>query len=139
MNTQNIIARFIPLTDVAILLLGLLIILMTAAKFDNKSANDEQKNNVIDVIYFYAKTDGSCYLFNPETNKEERFVDTESDKDIRKILDQSKSKVQLLFLISRSGDWDYKWEPQKIDSLKKNWKLDENKHRIFRLTDVPLN
>ena len=145
MKIKSIIARFLPLLDVAILLFGLMIVLMTYAHFE-KQGEVVQSGDVltgenrtivdqhVEMILLHAAPDGKC--FRIESGEITVEIDTTSDKDIRSVLDMSQKKLKLILLVSKPGEIDIMWTHEKINELKTTWGLGENEI-LYRLTSIP--
>ncbi len=148
MNIKTIIARFLPLLDVTVVLLGLMMVLMAYAQFEEESARsgeqaassefaEAQAKPGVRIIYLYGNPDGSCHEFDPAIKEKKNRIATDSDKDIRSILDEQASDATWLLLFTLANDkHEGKWSQQKISTLKKTWKLNE-KQKLFELGDAP--
>ena len=150
MKTTNILARFISLMDIALLLLGIFIVLLSAARFtkaaaEKKSAVPPVQNMKVvlnkaasenmSLIFLYAgsagKRKGHCYTledgFIPG-----REIDTESDADLRQLIKERNAVNPIIFLVSEKGAWDIDWPEKRIRAIEKTWQ-----EKVIRVVNVP--
>ena len=129
MRISDILARFLSLLDVTILLLGLFLVLLAAAKDKDKSSNGKSSiesaarafiENSVTPIWIYAFSDGGpyrekCCLLN-ENFEPERIIDISTENDVSKLITGTKKPV--IFIITKKGSIDgriHRVISQKID------------------------
>ena len=134
MKATGVIARFLSLLDVALILLGLLMITMTQVQLRSKAKSGSTPTNTIaalagvEFIYLYAGWKGSengrCYLLDANLTVS-REVRTDTPADIQAILaakkqqnDQANPVVLLLF--SENG-WYAAWSPERLSKIEQTW------------------
>lgn len=131
LRATGVIVRFIPLLDVAFILVGLLMILVAHAQARSKQPAAESKNLAqiagLDFIYLYAGTAGTeqgrCY----ELNADKRIVreirsDVNDDLERLKAQRGSRKNPIVLLLISDKG-FDSMWSDKKLQSMERTWNL----------------
>ncbi|MBL8868710.1 MAG: hypothetical protein JNK90_02900 [Planctomycetaceae bacterium] len=134
MKTSGVIVRFLSLLDVALILLGILLLALTqstmsieqeknvAGSSDNMSPIDQ-----LNVVYLYAgwKGDekGKCYLLGADM-KIEREISTTSKDDILSTIEKHEDENRpstLLILLFDSNGWFDSWPDDKIKKLEDAW------------------
>lgn len=132
-RASGVIVRFIPLLDVAFILLGMIIVLMAQAQIRSKKPATpraappmplaEQAN--LDFIYLYAGTAGEelgrVYELGP--NQELlREVRTEVGDDLNRLLAlRAKRGTPLVVLLISDRGFDAVWDERKLQGMKKAW------------------
>jgi hypothetical protein len=135
-RASGVIVRFIPLLDVAFILLGMIIVLVAQAQIRSKQPTPpksglpmplaEQAN--LDFIYLYAGTAGEelgrAYELGPnqELLREVR-TDTGEDMDRLLALRGKRGNPLIILLISDRG-FDAVWDEKKLQTMKKAWGLE---------------
>lgn len=136
MKATGVIVRFLSLLDVALILLGVLMIALTQAQLRSDpnqgkaSADTMAALADVDFVYLYAgwkgNENGKCYLLGPN-GEIGREVRTETADDIQDILksrrthkDQANHVVMLLF--SEDG-WYSAWDAKKLAGIEQTWKV----------------
>ena len=117
MSYSRIIARLIPLSDVAICILGLLLILLVFADFQQSQAK-------VSVEFFYAHPNGECWYIPVEGEAVKVGIDCIDD--IEAIFggnrDPMKERLPLLILFSLPKEAGEFWTDDRIDELRKTWR-----------------
>jgi hypothetical protein len=135
LRAAGVIVRFIPLLDVAFILLGMVIVLVAQAQM--KSAKPTPKNIAaksfseqagVDFIYLYAGTAGEelgrCYEIGP--NQELlREIRTEVADDLLRLLAlRGKRGNPLIILLISDQGFDAVWSEKKLLAMKKIWGME---------------
>jgi hypothetical protein len=149
MRVTGVTSRFLALLDVALILLGILMIALAktqeAAQADVRGAGDVTSQAadgdesgsgpssetldaaaIADFIFVYAGTGGNergrCYLMDAHRNRL-REIRTDSDGDIRSILDSRSARSRepvVMLMISQQG-FDWMWSPDRVHALSQVW------------------
>lgn len=150
MNATNILARFLSLMDIALLLLGIFIVLLSIARYTKAAAEKETvvpsvqnmqvvlnkaANENMSLIFLYAgstgKRKGHCYTledgFIPG-----REIDTATDSDLRQLIKERNAINPIIFLVSEKGAWDIDWPEKRIRAIEKTWQ-----EKVIRVVNVP--
>lgn len=136
LRATGVIVRFIPLLDVAFILLGMMIVLMAQAQMRStkpKASSPQSAKPLVDqagldFVYLYAGTAGSelgrCYELGPQQELL-REVRTENPDDMNRLLAlrPKRSNPLVILLISDQG-FDAVWSEKKLASMKKQWGLE---------------
>lgn len=146
MRASSVIVRFLSLLDVALLLLGILMVVLAhsqlrsdEAKQGSASLDRADLAVPVDFIFVYAgwrgEQNGKCYLLgrNGKPGKELR---TDSAADIRNISTGPHGKERrkkVVILVFPDDGWFSAWDEKKISAIKEAWGLD-----LFPLYKVPL-
>ena len=133
MKSSGVIVRFLSLLDVALILLGVLMLaLMQTTVSSQQQTSAAESNDVsaidqVNFIYLYAgwkgEQKGHCYLLGQDM-KIDRKVSTTSNEEIQAIIaerrdtDKSTDVVMLLF---DSDGWFASWPDRKINGLEDVW------------------
>ena len=151
MKTTNILARFISLMDISLLLLGIFIVLIAAARYTKaeakKSANassdeismsevlDKAASDNMTLIFLYAGCSGNrkghCYTLE-DGFISGREIDTKTDSDLRDLLKERRAVNPIIFLVSETGAWDIDWPEKRLHEIEKNWN-----EKVIRIVNVP--
>ena len=139
MRATGVVSRFLPLLDVALLLLGLLmIVMMQASLTDQESVTPDSEQSIeskagLDFIFLYAgwkdAQAGKCFLMEKDMRigKEIR-VDSKVDID-ELALDSKRSKKTknlIVFLSYSKLGWFDLWPPKRIAEIEKLWGITIN-------------
>ena len=139
MRATGVVSRFLPLLDVALLLLGLLmIVMMQASLTDQESVTPDSEQSIeskagLDFIFLYAgwkdAQAGKCFLMEKDMRigKEIR-VDSKVDID-ELALDSKiskKTKNLIVFLSYSKLGWFDLWPPKRIAEIEKLWGITIN-------------
>ena len=140
MRATGVVSRFLPLLDVALLLLGLLmIVMMQASLTDQESVTPDSEQSIeskagLDFIFLYAgwkdAQAGKCFLMEKDMRigKEIR-VDSKVDID-ELALDSKRSKKTknlIVFLSFSKSGWFDLWTPERIKEIEKVWGMTINR------------
>jgi hypothetical protein len=148
-RASGVIVRFIPLLDVAFILLGMIIVLMAQAQIRSKKPAApksalpmplaQQAN--LDFIYLFAGTAGEelgrCYEMGP--NQELlREVRTEVGDDVHRLLALRGTRgTPLVILLISDRGFDAVWNEKKLQGMKKAWGVEIA--RIYPFHRQPTN
>ena len=139
MRATGVVSRFLPLLDVALILLGLLmIVMMQASLTDQESVTPDSEQSIeskagLDFIFLYAgwkdAQAGKCFLMEKDMRigKEIR-VDSKVDID-ELALDSKRSKKTknlIVFLSYSKLGWFDLWPPKRIAEIEKLWGITIN-------------
>jgi hypothetical protein len=135
-KATGVIVRFLSLLDVALILLGVLMItLMQAqmrsdAKQGNSSADGMAELADVDFVYLYAGwkggENGRCYLLsaNREIGREVR---TDTPDDIQEVLTARRTKKdranQVVMLLFSDDGWYSAWDAKRLAGIEQTWKV----------------
>lgn len=136
MRATGVLVRFLSLLDVALILLGVLMLALmytqvrTPTEQGQSSASGPAELAEVDFVYLYAgwkgEESGKCYLLGPngEVGQEVR---TDSPSDIRRILDSrptdnSKTTPVVMLLFGEDG-WYAAWDADRMNALEEAWNL----------------
>ncbi|HQR09430.1 MAG TPA: hypothetical protein PLN21_21590 [Gemmatales bacterium] len=133
LRATGIIVRFIPLLDVAFILLGMMIVLMAQAQMRSSKPKETapQANKTLadtaglDLIFLYAGTAGGelgrAYELGPQQELL-REVRTDVPDDLNRLLALrgKKGNPLVILLISDQG-FDAVWSEKKLATMKKQW------------------
>lgn len=142
MRATNVLARFASLLDVTIILLGLMMLMLSVGElteFEATSSSPEtnipEQSGLSDLsrriieqhlhpILLYAgfqgERKGRCYLLD-ESFKPGREIDTESKRDIQRLVDANQPRRPIILLLSPEGAWDDDWNQETIERIEKTW------------------
>jgi hypothetical protein len=136
LRASGIIVRFIPLLDVAFILLGMMMVLMAQAQMKSKKPKDAApqaakslaEQTGVDAIYLYAGTAGPelgrCYELGPQQELL-REVRTEVPDDMQRLLAlRGKRGTPLVILLISDQGFDAFWSDKKLANMKKTWNLE---------------
>lgn len=136
MKATGVIVRFLSLLDVALILLGVLMItlmqaqLRSDAKQDTSSADGMAELADVDFVYLYAgwkgAENGRCYLLS--ANREiEREVRTDTADDIQEVLTtrrtQKERANQIVILLFSDDGWYSAWDAKRLAGIEQIWKV----------------
>lgn len=143
LRATGIIVRFIPLLDVAFILLGMMIVLMAQAQMRHSKPSQTAPENVsladqtgLDMIYLYAGTAGAelgrCYELGSQQELL-REVRTDLPDDMNRLLAlrPKRGNPLVILLISDQG-FDAVWSERKLAAMKKSWGLEIARIYPFR-------
>lgn len=147
LRATGVIVRFIPLLDVAFILLGMMIVLMAQAQIRSTKSKDATPQNAksiadqagLDFIYIYAGTAGSemgrCYELGAQQELL-REIRTDVGDDMNRLLAlrPKRTNPMVVLLISDQG-FDAVWSDKKLSTMKKSWGLEIA--RIYPFRRVP--
>jgi hypothetical protein len=150
LRATGVIVRFIPLLDVAFILLGMMMVLLAQASIKTKKektgaaavapkALSEQAG--LDIIYLYAGTAGSelgrCYELGPQ-QEILREIRTEVPDDMNRLLAlRSKRGTPLVVLLISDQGFDAVWSEKKLSTMKKSWNLEIARIYPYRRSTKP--
>jgi len=135
-RATGVIVRFLSLLDVALILLGVLMIALMQAQLrsdakEGRSASDRMAEVAdVDFIYVYAgwkgPENGRCYLVN--ANREiGREMRTDTAEDIQEVLGARKTQReranQVVMLLFSDDGWYSSWDTRKLSGIEQSWKV----------------
>jgi hypothetical protein len=135
MRAAGVIVRFIPLLDVAFILLGMVIILMAQAQIRSAKAAPRPASPQslaeqagVQFLYLYAGTAGEelgrCYELGPQQELM-REIRTDVPDDIQRLLAlRGKAGNPLVLLLISDRGFDAVWSEKKLAAMKKTWGLE---------------
>ncbi len=138
LRATGVIVRFIPLLDVAFILLGMMMVLMVQSTMKSKkntapaaaaSAPKPMSEQAgLDIIYLYAGTAGSelgrVFELGPQQELM-REIRTEVSDDMNRMLAlRSKKGTPLVVLLISDQGFDAVWSEKKLATMKKNWNVE---------------
>lgn len=147
-NLSKIMARFLPLMDLSTLLLGLFIVILSVAKFEEAAISKTNAENEVYagdfikaavknqffVVPLFASCDnengreyGKCYGMDERYNISDKEIRTDTNEDIIKEIEKYKknpddNRKPLVLLFSEKGAWDSDWSVEVLKSLETKWK-----------------
>lgn len=146
LRATGIIVRFIPLLDVAFILLGMMIVLMAQAQMRSTKPKQSAPQAAasladqagLDMIYLYAGTAGGelgrCYELGPQQELL-REVRTDLPDDMNRLLAlRTKRGNPLVILLISDQGFDAVWSEKKLAAMKKSWGLEIARIYPFRRT-----
>lgn len=122
MKATGVVARFVPLLDVTLILLGLLMIVLTQAKMSPGGATSPIEPQ-LDIVYLYAGWDGPrkgrVYRlgFDGSIGPEVR---SENPAAINKLKGSDGRRPAFVLVIDADG-WTSDWTAEKIRNLAQVW------------------
>ncbi|HMO34824.1 MAG TPA: hypothetical protein PKA06_02165 [Gemmatales bacterium] len=146
LRASGVIVRFIPLLDVAFILLGMMMVLMAQASMKPKQHKKEEtvlsalqpisEQAGLDIIYLYAGTAGAewgrCYELGPQ-QEILREIRTDVPDDMRRLLAlRSKRATPLVVLLISDQGFDAVWSEKKLAAMKKQWNVEIARIYPFR-------
>ncbi|MBL8821620.1 MAG: hypothetical protein JNJ77_03460 [Planctomycetia bacterium] len=144
LRATGVIVRFIPLLDVAFIMLGIMIVLMAQAQVRRTEKSQQPTAPTpaladqagLDMVYLYAGTAGSemgrCYELGPQQELL-REVRTDVPDDMNRLLAlRGKKGTPLVILLISDQGFDAVWSEKKLASMKKNWNLEIARIYPFR-------
>jgi hypothetical protein len=138
MKATGIIARFVSLLDIALILLGLLMIVLTQAQMPTAShaAGDAgQAAADVDFVYLIAGSDqrrGRVYQLGPDSRVGAE-VRTDNSSDIDRLKSASTKTNQVFILLYSEKGWYPEWDDKRRAALDKAWNT-----RIVHIYNVKL-
>lgn len=147
---SRIMARFLPLMDLSILLLGCFMLVLTATKFDTSGKEKETASLVFRsvaehtcVMLYVACEDkdgrqsGQIYSLDKDYNIGKEPISQTSPEDIDSIIKEilprkRKREEAVVFILSEKYAWDQNVPRDLCLKLKECWKLP----RVYRVKDV---
>ena len=136
MKATGVIVRFMSLLDVALILLGVLMITLTqaqmrsVAKQGNSSADGMAELADVDFVYLYAgwkgEENGRCYLLsaNCQIGREVR---TDTPDDIQEVLTARRTQKnranQVVMLLFSDDGWYSAWDAKKLAAIEQAWQV----------------
>ena len=136
LRASGIIVRFIPLLDVAFILLGMMMVLMAQAQMKSKKPKENSpqaakslaEQSGVDTVYLYAGTAGNelglCYELGPQQELL-REVRTDVSDDMQRLLAlRGKRGTPLVILLISDQGFDAIWSEKKLAAMKKTWNLE---------------
>lgn len=134
MRATGVITRFLSLLDVALLLLGVLMIALMHAQLRSATAQGQHSNpltQVADFVCVYAgwkgQDNGKCFLLGPDLGIA-REIRTDTPDEIKSILTtkavNSGKTNQIVLLVFSDDGWYSAWDSKKIDKIKQTWKIE---------------
>jgi hypothetical protein len=135
-KATNVIARFLSLLDVALILLGVLMIILIQSQIRGEAqqghaaADGLAKLAGIDFVYLYAGwkgyENGRCYLLTADGTIG-REVRTDTAADIQQVLStrsgHNERPHQIVMLLFSDDGWYSAWDPDRLAKIEKTWKL----------------
>ncbi len=150
LRATGVIVRFIPLLDVAFILLGMVIVLMAQAQMRSSKLAAKQmpakslaEQAGLDLVYLYAGTAGEelgrCYELGP-SQELLREVRTDVPDDVQRLLAlRGKRGNPLVILLISDRGFDAMWSDKKLLLMKKTWGLEIARiYPFHRRTGEPL-
>ena len=156
---SKIMARFLPLMDLSILLLGCFMVVLTAAKFDDVTNGKERETASIIarsvaehtcvMLYVvackgevdeYGRPNGEIYALDKDDHTSPKPISKTSSDDIEAIIKEilprnRKPEEVVVFILSQQGAGDDHVPRDLCLKLKESWKLP----RIYRVTGVDID
>jgi hypothetical protein len=138
MRATSVIARFLSLLDVALILLGLLMIMLTKAQLGEGAAElpVEAEPGLADLanvqfVYLVAgwrgEKDGKCFLLGPD-RKWDREIRGDRDTDIKQLTQtrsgDGKPVTPVVMLLFAEDGWFSAWDESKLKQLESVWQVD---------------
>jgi len=145
MQIKGILARFLPLCNVTICILGLMLCLQTFADYERSAKAANQK---LDEAFLYCHckkemfdgveyNNGDLSRINAD-NTLTKVSQDKLDENIKEFIEKNSDKVKIFCFVSKPGDNDYQWTEKKLDDIKKAWDIDDKTRRLTRLINIPL-
>ena len=135
MRATGVISRFLSLLDVALLLLGMLMLTLTQAQLRAKvgqaTASEELTGIAqVDYVYLFAGTYGEqrgrCYALGPKQQLL-REVRTDVADDIELLLDEpvpgANPQTRAVMLLISGRGFDSMWDAERISAMEDIWGL----------------
>ena len=145
MNTANVIVRFMSLLDVALVLLGVLMLALmqtsvsTPVPADKGQAKARSIKDQVQFIYLFAGWEGDqnglCYLLN-EKMEIGRQVSMNSAADIESHLKRNgieRSKAVAILVYEENG-WFSEWKKERISEAEKIWDI-----KVIEVFDITIS
>jgi hypothetical protein len=138
MKATGIIARFVSLLDIALILLGLLMIVLTQAQLPTASrvAGDAvQAAADVDFLYLVAGSDerrGRVYVLESDGRLGDE-VRTDNSSDIDRLKSKSTKANQVFILLYSEDGWYAEWDDKRRAALDKAWNA-----RVVHIYNVKL-
>lgn len=132
MKATNIFVRFLSLLDVALVLLGVLMIALTQAQLSSDVGtppNGLPELPKVEFIYLYAGWEGPqkgrCFLLN-ENLEIGREIRTDTADDIEELLN-TKSRPEnritpVVMLLFDENGWYSDWDAKRLAQIEQTWK-----------------
>jgi len=131
-KATGVIARFLSLLDIALILLGvLMVILMQAQLHSGVKQGSNQVDGApaladIDFIYVYAGWNGTengrCYLLGDD-RKIGQEIRTDTADDIQAVLSARKASNQVVMLLFSDEGWYSAWDGKRVAEIEQAWKI----------------
>jgi hypothetical protein len=142
MRATNVLARFASLLDVIIILLGLMMVMLSAAELTELETEPSEEiieptagreefdlmqkvmEKHLNPILLYAGCEGDkkgrCFLLegNFEPGRE---IAIDSNRDLQRLVEESPSRRPVILLLSPEGAWDADWGESQIERIEENW------------------
>lgn len=135
MKSSGVIVRFLSLLDVALILLGVLMmaLMQTTVSSGQRTIAPASKNvsaiDQVNFIYLYAgwkdEQKGRCYLLGQDM-KIDRRVSMSSNEEIKAIIDERRDtdkSTDVVMLLFDSDGWFASWPDTKISELEDVWEV----------------
>jgi hypothetical protein len=125
MKISGVMARFLPLLDIALILLGLLMIMLTQAQL--RSDGPESEHGFVHLLAGWkGEQAGRCYLLQPDGTIAQE-IRTDTDEDIRRVLSEGAEPTEpvrqfVMLLFDRDG-WYSSWNPKKLNDIERTWNV----------------
>ena len=138
MKATGIIARFVSLLDIALILLGLLMIVLTQAQLPTASravGDAVQAAADVDFVYLVAGSDqrgGRVYVLESDGRLGDE-VRTEDSSDIDSLKSKSTKANQVFILLYSEDGWYAEWDDKRRADLDKAWNA-----RVVHIYNVKL-
>lgn len=135
-RASGVIVRFLSLLDVALILLGVLMIALMQAQLRSDvkppttPADPMSALADLDFIYLYAgwrgPENGRCYLLTADGGLGQE-VRTDTADDIQAILAASRAKTersnQFVILLFSDDGWYSAWDASRLATIERTWKV----------------
>lgn len=160
MNVSRVMARFLPLMDLSIILLGMFLIVLSIARFneykskspvltseitnkrdtqaDLKTEILKQTLNTMEFLPVYGccksengRLDGRCYRFDPSLTVSKEEISMDTDEGIRKIIEENKFSKENIIICLITGKGE--WDAAWDAETIKKLELTWNCGRIYRV------
>lgn len=136
MKATGVLVRFLSLLDVALILLGVLMItlMQTQLRRDSKpekpSADGMANLANVDFIYLYAgwkgAENGRCYLLKADREIGQE-IRTDTPDDIQEVLRARRTAMersnQVVMLLFSDEAWDSAWDAKRLAGIEEAWKV----------------
>lgn len=136
MRATGVLVRFLSLLDIALILLGILMITLLHTQLRStpnqrvSTADSLAELTDVDFVYLYAgwkgAENGRCYLLsgNREIGREVR---TDTADDIQEVLTarrtQKERANQVVMLLFSDDGWYSAWDAKRLAEIEQTWKV----------------
>lgn len=146
MNNANVMVRFMSLLDVALILLGVLMIALmqttepTPSQTNDQLVKAEPVMEQINFIYLFAgwrgEQNGRCFVLNRDMQIGDE-ISMRSDSDISKLLGRRQKETPLpsvVILVFEEDGWFPAWKSATIADAEKAWGI-----KVIPIYDVSIS